>query len=655
MSRTGPGGRWACRGPSGANRLRAKRRGRAGVSWYIDETYVKVAGRWCYLYRAIDREGMLIDSMLSAHRDKHAARRFLRGLLQVAERKPLRITTDAHPAYRKAIRWIVGRKVRHRCNRYLNNWIEQDRRDIKQLWDHETRIGYLLPDRDRRRSSNRAPQHRRTLRICASRTGAHTHASVHDLLFVPHRSHGEDKKASTPMAPLYDRTIADAARTLREGSASAVELTESVLQRIADSEPELNAYITVTTDRAREQAARADRELQAGRDRGPLHGIPFGVKDLVDTAGIHTTGGSGFLRDRVPAQDAFVMTRLYAAGAVLVGKHNLHEFAAGTTSNNPHFGAVHNPWNLDYIPGGSSGGSAASVVVGSCLGAIASDTGGSLRTPASMSGVVGLKPTYGRVSCAGVISRCWSYDCVGPIAKTVADSALILNAIAAHDPHDPGSAEQPPQDYTGALDRGLDGLRVGVPRTRLWLDCDPEVAAACNAALDLMAANGATVEDVELPIPTEIDWTVVREPEAAAYHAPWMAAHAADYSPEIYANLVSATAVSAVAYINAQRARRQITDDTRALFQRLDVLVSPTNPSTAVPIDGPEPGFTSSRYTAGYNLTGIPAISVPCGFTAGGLPIGLMLAARRFDEVTLLRAAHAYEQLTDWHTRRPPI
>ncbi len=464
-----------------------------------------------------------------------------------------------------------------------------------------------------------------------------------------------DQSAGDAMAALYDLTIAEAARRLRDGSLSAAALTGAVLRRIHDSEPALNAYITVTADLAREQAARADADLQAGRDRGPLHGVPLGVKDLIDTAGIATTAGSGFLRDRVPAQDAFVITRLAEAGAVLSGKHNLHEFAAGTSCNNPYFGAVHNPWELAHSPGGSSGGSAASVLVGSCLGALGSDTGGSIRAPASMSGVVGLKPTYGLVSCRGVVARCWSYDCVGPMAKTVEDAALLLNAIAAYDPADPASVDRPLPDYTSALDRGLDGLRIGVPRAQLWLDCDPEVAAACDVALDLMAANGATVEEVELPIPPEIDWTVAREPEAAAFHAPWMAAHAADYGAEIYDNLVRAAAVPAVDYINAQRTRRQISDDTKTLLERVDLLVSPTNPRPAVLIDGPEPGFTLSRYTAGYNFTGIPAISVPGGFTTGGLPIGIMFAARHFDEVTLLRAAHAYEQLTDWHTRRPPV
>ena len=245
------------------------------------------------------------------------------------------------------------------------------------------------------------------------------------------------------MAALYDLTIADAARRLRDGSISAAALTESVLQRIHDSEPILHAYITVTADLAREGAARADAELQAGRDRGPLHGVPLGVKDLMDTAGIATTAGSGFLRDRVPAQDAFVISRLAGAGAVLAGKHNLHEFAAGVSSDNPYFGTVHNPWNLERSPGGSSGGSAASVLAGSCLGALGSDTGGSIRVPASMTGVVGLKPTHGLVSCRGVVARCWTYDCVGPMAKTVEDAALLLNANRRLRPRRPRQRRPP--------------------------------------------------------------------------------------------------------------------------------------------------------------------------------------------------------------------
>ncbi len=469
------------------------------------------------------------------------------------------------------------------------------------------------------------------------------------------QSNGPLRKGQHDIDSLYDLSIADAGKALRDGSTSSVALTASVLRRIDETEPALNAYITVTRELAAQQAARADADLQGGRDRGPLHGIPMGVKDLFDTAGILTSGGSGFLRERVPQRDAFVMSRLSDAGVVLTGKHNLHEFAAGTSSNNPSFGAVHNPWKLDYVPGGSSGGSAASVLAGSCLGALGSDTGGSIRSPASMTGVVGLKPTYGLVSRQGVLPRCWSFDHVGPLAKTVEDSALILNAIAAHDPRDPGSADHIRDDYTSALGHGLDGLRIGVPRTPLWLDCDAAVAAACEAALELMAANGATVEDVELPFPPDVDWTIVREPEAAAYHGDWMERHAAEYGPAILANLVRASSVPAVAYINGQRARRKIIDDTNALLRRVDLLVSPTNPVTAGRIDGPEPGFAVSRYTSVHNLTGIPSISVPAGFDADGLPIGLMFAARHFDEVTLLRAAHAYEQLTDWHTRRPVI
>ena len=457
--------------------------------------------------------------------------------------------------------------------------------------------------------------------------------------------------AKTP----YTLTIADAARSLRNGSLTAVDLTQSVLERIIETEPALNAYLTVTDDIALEQAALADAELQTGRDRGPLHGIPFGVKDVYDTADITTTAGSGFLRDRIPLDDAFVMTRLYDAGIVLTGKHNMHEFAAGTSSNNPHFGPVHNPWNLDYIPGGSSGGGAASILVGSCLGTLGSDTGGSIRTPASLTGVVGLKPTYGLVGRTGVLPRCWTFDTVGPLSKTVEDSALILNAIAAFDPNDPGAVNHPIDDYTRALNDGLDGLRIGVPRSTLWDDCSDDVAQACQSAIDLMVANGATVEDVDLPIPPDIDWTIVREAEAATYHEDWIGPHADEYGKEIYDNLVRGSSVPATAYINEQRARRQITGDVSELLQGIDLLISPTNHSTAIPIDGPEPGFAFGRYTSAHNLTGIPSISIPCGFDPAGLPIGLMLASRHFDEVTLLRAANAYEQLTDWHTKRPEV
>ena len=301
----------------------------------------------------------------------------------------------------------------------------------------------------------------------------------------------------------HDLTIAEAGAALRNGSLSCAALTESVLERLEQTEPLLNAYITVTADLARQQAAQLDDELRDGRDRGPLHGIPIGLKDLVDTAGIPTTGGSGFLRDRVPETDATVWTKLQQAGAVLPGKLNLHEFAFGTTSRNPHYGAVHNPWDTERSPGGSSGGSGAAVAVGSALAAIGSDTGGSIRIPASLCGVVGLMGTYGRVSRAGVLPLSWTLDHVGPLARTVEDAAMFLDAIAGYDPLDPGSADRAVDDTTAMLGEGVDGLRIGVPRKFLWTNCQEDVLAHCEEALDHLQRLGAELVEVELPLQTD--------------------------------------------------------------------------------------------------------------------------------------------------------
>ena len=458
--------------------------------------------------------------------------------------------------------------------------------------------------------------------------------------------------------PPSDLTIRQAADALRDGSLTCLALTESVLQRIAATEPKLNAYITVTADAAREEAAAADVELRAGRDRGPLHGIPFALKDLIDTAGVRTTAGSALFRDRVPHEDAFVTGKLKRAGIVLTGKLGLHEFAFGTTSTNPHFGSIRNPWNLDHVPGGSSGGAAAAIAVGSALGALGSDSGGSIRIPASLCGVVGLMATYGRVSRSGVLPLSWSLDHVGPLAKTVEDAALILNAIAGPDPADPSSADEPVDDYTSALGRDLRGLRIGLLRDPLWHDCDDEVVTACETAVDVLREQGAIVSEVELPLLARVRSARTLDiltAEAAAYHAEWLRAQPQQYSEEVRRKLGLGAPVLATDYINQQRFRRQLIDETRQALRRVDALVSPTTATTAPTIEDGDPHAELARLTAPYDFTGIPAISVPCGIDANGLPIGLMIGARHFDEVTLCRIAHAYEQATPWHTKRPPL
>ena len=453
----------------------------------------------------------------------------------------------------------------------------------------------------------------------------------------------------------FTLTIREAGAALRDGTLSAVTLTESVLGRIEATEPALNAYITVTAERARADAVSAEAELRAGRDRGPLHGIPFALKDLYDTAGIRTTAGSSFLRERVPEEDALVVTKLTEAGMVLTGKLGLHEFAFGTSSLNPHHGDVHNPWDPGRIPGGSSGGSGAAIAAGSCLGTLGTDTGGSIRIPASLCGVVGLMPTYGRVSRRGVLPLCWTLDHVGPLAKTVEDAALILNAIAGHDPDDPGSADLPVDDYTSALGRDLQGIRVGVPRDPFWLDCGDDVAAACETALETLRGLGATLSEVELPLEASAGRLSIIWTEAAAYHHERLRDSPQGFGEDVRTALEGGHAIPATTYINDQRLRRKLIDEASAVLQQVDVLVSPTTPATAPPISVGDPRRRLARYTHHYDVTGIPAISLPCGFDAAGLPIGLMIGARHFDEVTMCRVAHAYEQATDWHKRRPAL
>jgi len=461
--------------------------------------------------------------------------------------------------------------------------------------------------------------------------------------------------ASDPWTEPWGLTIADAGRALRDGSLTSATLTESVLARTDATEPTLNAFITRTDDLAREQAAAADAELEAGRDRGPLHGIPFALKDLYDTAGIPTTGGSGFLRDRVPDEDAFVVAKLKQAGIVLTGKLGLHEFAFGTTSNNPHFGAVHNPWNPDHSPGGSSGGSGAAITAGSTLGTLGSDTGGSIRMPASLCGCVGLMPTYGRVSRRGVLPLSWTLDHVGPLSRTVEDAALVLNAIAGHDAADPGSTDVGVDDYTSQLGRDLRGLRVGLPRDPLWKDCQPAVEAANTEAVEVLRELGATVQEVDLPLLAGSGRLSILTAEGLAYHAKWLDTQPEKYGDDVRNALELGRGVSAASYINDQRKRTLLIEETSEVLRSVDVLVSPTTPITAPPIEGGDSQYQLARYTSPYDVTAIPAISLPCGFDHDGLPIGLMIGGRHFDEVTVLRVAHAFEQATDWHTQRPPI
>ncbi|HEY1295247.1 MAG TPA: amidase [Chloroflexota bacterium] len=459
--------------------------------------------------------------------------------------------------------------------------------------------------------------------------------------------------------------ITQAADLLRTRQLSSLELTRAYLQRIERLNPRLRAYITVMADEAEREARQADTEIAASTYRGPLHGVPLGIKDLFDVSGVPTTFGSKILEHNVAAQDAAVVARLKQAGAVILGKHNLHEFAFGITSENPHFGAVRNPWNTDRIPGGSSGGTAAGVAGGLCAAGIGSDTGASIRAPASFCGVVGLKPTYGRVSRVGGLPLAWSLDHAGPITRSVADCASVLQAIAGHDPSDPGSADVPVPDFSAQLNAGISGLRLGVPREYFFEVVEPEVDKLVRAAIDVLAGLGARVEEVSLPhvMHAQVAGNVIMSTEAAAWHATWLRERPDDYGSDVLARIRGGQLIRAVDYLASQQMRTLIQADFRQAFERVDVVVSPTVPLVAPPIGrtleagGPlnvAPRSIANRDTVPCNLTGMPAISVPCGFS-DGLPVGLQIMAPAFAEPLVLRVAAAYESASPWRAERPPI
>lgn len=467
------------------------------------------------------------------------------------------------------------------------------------------------------------------------------------------------------MSDLTSLTIAEAARVIERREASPVDLAEAYLARVERLNPSLNAFVTVTAARAREDAVRAAAEIARGEYRGPLHGIPIGLKDLYDTAGIETAGGSKVLRGRVPAEDSTCARRLRDAGTVLIGKTNTHEFAWGTTTNNPHTGATHNPWALDRIPGGSSGGSGAAIVARLAAGTLGTDTGGSIRIPAALNGCVGFKPTFGRVSKAGVLPMSWQFDHPGPICRTVEDAAIVLQAIAGYDPADFATVPVPVPDYRAALHGGVHGLRIGVPRDQFFGLLDPEVRVAVEEALDVFRALGAEVLDVDAGYDrmTVLQaWTVCNA-EGQAHHAQWLAKQRDDYSPELLVNL-STPLPDAVGLANAYRASYDIKEAVRGLLETVDLLVAPTTMRPAsrigeeqVEVDGMQltTGAAFASLTMPFNIAGVPALSLPCGFSSGGLPIGMQIAGRPFDEPTVLRAAHAFETATDWHRRAPEL
>ena len=456
-------------------------------------------------------------------------------------------------------------------------------------------------------------------------------------------------------ADMLDFDVATLSEKLRTKQVSPVEVTEAYLARIAATDEKLRAYITVTAEKARSAARKAEAEIVAGNWRGPFHGVPVALKDLLYTRGIRTTGGSKILADFHPDYDATVWARLEAAGAVLLGKLNLHEFAYGVTSSNPHWGFVRNPYSLERIPGGSSGGSAAAIVVHSAAATIGSDTGGSIRIPAALCGCVGMKPTYSRVSRHGVIPLSYTMDHVGPITRNVRDAALMLGVIAGYDPKDSTSSREAVPDYTAGLENGVKGIRIGVIR-ELSDGLSEQVSRSFNAALKQFASLGASADEVSIPslaMATVINGVVIYT-DALEYHERWMRERREDYGEDVRRLLEAGMLVSGVAYVRAQRARARMLAEALAALASHDVLVAPTSAVEAPPIGG-EPLFEQQaseadpvsdilRFTAPFDCTGQPALAIPTGLSDRGLPLSMQIIGRPFDESTVFRVAAAYEK-----------
>jgi aspartyl-tRNA(Asn)/glutamyl-tRNA(Gln) amidotransferase subunit A len=452
-------------------------------------------------------------------------------------------------------------------------------------------------------------------------------------------------------------SIEEAASLVRRKAVSPVELTRTCLDRIEKLNPVVNAFITVTPDTAMARAREAEEQIQRGRWQGLLHGIPIGLKDLFDTAGVRTTAASALFADRVPKQDAEVVRRLKDAGAVLLGKLNMSEFAYSETSVVSHFGAIHNPWKLDRIAGGSSGGSSAAVAAGLCYGALGSDTGGSIREPAAFTNIVGLKPTYGRVSTRGVIPLSWSLDHVGPMTRTVTDAGILLQILAGYDPEDTTTVNIPVPDFCADLQTKQSSIRLGVPRDVFFEKLDPEVHSAVKAAIALLDVITAGSREVTLPAIPDLP---ILDTEAYAYHAQSLAKSPELYEKDTLLALRDAMKVPAAAYIRARRDLDRLRRSVQAVFSAVDLLVTPTTPVPAPTIaecraGRPEDAPDLLRNTTRFNIYGLPSISVPCGFTSEGLPIGVQISGPPWSEAKVLALARAYERATPWHSKHPDL
>jgi aspartyl-tRNA(Asn)/glutamyl-tRNA(Gln) amidotransferase subunit A len=457
-------------------------------------------------------------------------------------------------------------------------------------------------------------------------------------------------------------SLARLAERLRGGELSPREAVASYLERIERLDGELNSYIAVRADEA---LAEADALERRSDSRGPLYGVPVAVKDVIDVEGVATTAASRILADNVPATSATVVERLRSAGAIVLGKLNTHEFAYGAMTTSQHFGPAHNPWATDHICGGSSGGSGACAAAELAAGTLGTDTAGSIRIPSSFNGVTGVRPTHGLVSNAGVVPVAWSFDTVGPIARSAEDCALLLEVIAGSDPRDPTTARGTRGPYAAALADGIDGLRVGVVRALFERDIDPPVAEAVKASLDGLRDAGARLTDVEIDLFDRFGTIqqAMQFVEAASVHSGWLRTRLADYGPDVRARLLAGLFLPPTTYTLGQRARRLAYAAFERVFAEVDVLVAPTMPVTAPLIGDDTVEIAGTRvvyrlslipFNSPWSLVGAPVVSVPAGFV-DGLPVGLALVGPRFGEETVLRAAHAFQRVTDWHGRRPAL
>ena len=468
---------------------------------------------------------------------------------------------------------------------------------------------------------------------------------------------------------LLKLTISEIAPMIRTGEVSPVELTEAALAQADRLQPTLNSFITILRDQAMDQAREQEAALARGEYLGPLQGIPIGIKDNIATGGIRTTVGTKVLSDNVPEEDAEVVRRCKEAGAIILGKENLEEFAAGATSNNPHYGPVHNPWGLEHIPGGSSGGGGANVATGVTFASLGTDLGGSVRLPGTFCGVVGLKQTYGRVSQRGLLVTSFNGDHIGPMTRSVSDSALVLQALAGYDPLDPSTVPVPVPDYSAALARNLQGMKMGIPSNYFFEMVDSEVEAAVRLAIEALHELGVETREVSLP---SMEYSgalrFASMADSVVTHEPYIQAKREDYGPDTLYRTLAGQFILGRDYSKALKVQRMIHEEHARVLQEVDFLVTPTAPVPAPRIDakyitldgeehrvrGPGSGIIS-RFTSPENATGLPAITVPCGFSEAGLPIGVQFIGSAFDESTLFRVAQGYEAVSPSRGRWPAV